>query len=157
MKKTLCCLVVLIFLIVGNAFGADTDRLVLKGGVRNIYITLTAGAAGAFTAFTTTEDVDGIICSVETNPGATAPTDNYDIVITNESGRNICGDTGSGAVPGQDGVLSNRDTAVTEYTQLPVNGGYGCITNHGALVVALTGNSVVGAIVVVKISYFGTY
>lgn len=47
--------------------------------------------------------IDGVLARVVTNPGSTAPTDNWDFVLTDVDGLDVCG--GGGA---------NRDTANTE-------------------------------------------
>ena len=52
----------------------------------------------------TTYSIEGwYFFSAETNPGAVAPTDNYDIVINDVDGADLAG-----------GLLLNRDTSVTE-------------------------------------------
>lgn len=45
----------------------------------------------------------GYLIQAVTNPGSTAPTDNYDLVINDADGADICG-----------GALANRDTANSE-------------------------------------------
>ena len=127
-----------------------------KGDIDEAIIVMTAGALGAFTAYETAQEINGILCAVTTIPDATtAPQAGYDIVITDENDRNICGDTGTGAIPGADGVLSNRSATATEYTMFPVNNNYGPIVSTGKLTINIANNNVVGAIVTVKISYFG--
>ena len=129
-----------------------------KGDVYIANITMTAGALGAFTAYETAEELNGILCSVTTIPSAvTAPQASYDIVITDENGRNICGDTGTGASPNEDGVLADRSATATEYTKFPVNGCYDCILSTGKLTINIANNNVVGAIVTIKIGYFGSF
>ena len=67
-----------------------------------------------------------------TDPGATAPTDNYDITIVDEYGSDIFGAT-----------LTNRDTTNTEEAT-PLIGGtsYGSRLVTGDLTFTLTNNSV---------------
>lgn len=60
-------------------------------------------AAGTATG-ATTNYYSGKILGLATDPGATAPTDNYDITITDKNGLDVL--IGAGA---------NRDTADTEY------------------------------------------
>lgn len=50
-----------------------------------------------------TIDLEGTIEKVVTNPGATAPTDNYDITLVDAEGHDVA-----------EGALANRDTANTE-------------------------------------------
>jgi len=101
-----------------------------------------------------TQEVNGVIFGVETDPLSTAaPTDNYDISIANYlvttinstsviSSRNICGDTGtwtSGEITtAGDGVLSDRDTAVSEFTRLSNNSVYDNYMNVGPLLIDIT-------------------
>lgn len=48
-------------------------------------------------------DINGYIIAVETDPGTTAPTANYDMTITDEYGADVMG-----------GALANRHTSTTE-------------------------------------------
>lgn len=82
-----------------------TERVKTRN-VRKIVWTWTSGSgddAGEASASNLTE-LDGEILGLETNPGSTAPTDNYDITITDSDGHDVL--IGAGA---------NRDTANTEY------------------------------------------
>lgn len=54
----------------------------------------------------TTKKVIGTLIKAVTDPGATAPTDNYDIAITDEEGADVLAVCQS--------TLANRDTANTE-------------------------------------------
>lgn len=65
-------------------------------------LTLTMNSGGA-TAQAMSYAINGMIIAVETDPGTTAPTDNYDITITDSKTCDIMG-----------GALANRDTANTE-------------------------------------------
>jgi len=86
---------------------------------------------GALTATASNRSIDGYVIQVVTNPGATAPTDNYDIALNNSDGADVCG-----------GALADRDTATSEIA-LPKPDG----TNYveawvsGILTLAVTGNS----------------
>lgn len=74
------------------------------GGIKRVVFTWTSDASGNATG-TTGNAIDGEIVRVVTNPGATAPSDNYDVVITDADGVDVLG--GAGA---------NRDTANSEQT-----------------------------------------
>jgi hypothetical protein len=63
-------------------------------------VSWTSNGSGAATE---TVSINGTILRFTTNPGSTAPTDNYDITLTDEDGYDVLG--GAGA---------NRDTATTE-------------------------------------------
>ncbi len=79
--------------------------------MKKIKFAWTSSAGGAADA-TTTEYYDGKIFAFVTDPSATAPTDNYDIVITDGDGIDVL--LGAGA---------NRDTANTEYVSQATLGG----------------------------------
>lgn len=70
--------------------------------VQKIRVTLTGDASTGAMPNTTLE-LNGYIMKIVTNPGSTAPTDDYDIVITDEHGVDVVG-----------GLLLNRDTANSE-------------------------------------------
>jgi len=80
---------------------------------------------------------------VETIPGATAPTDNYDIVINNASGADVMG-----------GALANRDATLAEQVA-PLLGGIPTKRPiNSDLSIVLTGNSVNAATGTIKL-FFG--
>ena len=62
------------------------------------------GSVGAATGATTEKVYDGQVVWLVTDPGATAPTDNWDLAINDANGVDVL--AGAGA---------NRDTANTEY------------------------------------------
>jgi hypothetical protein len=79
----------------------------------------------------TVNGILGYVVRVITDPGATAPTDDYDITLTDAYGCDVMG-----------GALADRDTTATEQA-MPIIGG----ASTGALVldsltVNITGNSV---------------
>jgi hypothetical protein len=80
---------------------------------------------------------------METDPGGTAPTDNYDIVVNDANGNDILG-----------GLGADRDTANTE-TVMPLIGGanYAPRPIDTALTLVITNNAVNSATGVVKL-YF---
>jgi hypothetical protein len=93
-----------------------------------------ATSGGAVPAASIVADTYGLkgffLYSVETNPGSTAPTDNYDIVINDADGLDIAG-----------GLLVDRDTANTEIVNLRSSAaGYPMV--RGDLSAVTTGNSV---------------
>ncbi len=109
-----------------------SDALVGESGVRVWQVNYTTHAsAGTFTAITDT-DITGWILLVETDPGSTAPDDNYDITLKNVNGRDIMG-----------GSLTDRDTSNTEAALPLQNGNYTAVFNEGTLAIAVTaaGNS----------------
>ena len=71
------------------------------GTVKVVRMAWTSSDAGAATGVV---NIDGEIARLDTNPGATAPTDNYDVTLVDDiTGLDILG--GAGA---------NRDTSTTE-------------------------------------------
>ena len=114
------------------------------GGLHRLEIVWTAHTTGAFTSLTT-HQINGLVFGVETDPGTTAPTDNYNITLTDQYDLDIMG-----------GSLTNRDTANTEFMQPynSVQGSYLSMPVHGALTLAISGNSQNGATGKVIIYYF---
>lgn len=96
--------------------------------VKKIVCDWTSDADGDAAA--TTKKVRGRLIKGVTDPSATAPTDNYDIVITDEESFNVltnCGDD-----------LADRDTANTEEVYFLVTDGTTAIAVHPAVNDALT-------------------
>lgn len=85
----------------------------LPGKIRRITATWTSDGSGDATA--TTRKIVGYLLKGVTDPGATAPTDNYDITLTDDASANIlsnCFDD-----------LADRDTANTETVHFNVSSG----------------------------------
>lgn len=99
-------------------------------------LTLTMTSIGAAPM---TYEVNGIVIAVETDPGTTAPTDNYDLTITNARGADIMGT-----------ALNNRDTANTEIA-CPTLGYASEVPTFGLLTINATGNTVNNATVRLRI------
>ena len=76
------------------------------GSVKKIRASWTSGTVGegGTASATTSFPYDGKIIGLTTDPGATAPTDDYDLVVTDAEGDDVL--LGAGA---------NRDTANTEH------------------------------------------
>lgn len=87
--------------------------------------------------------IDGYIVKVITNPGATAPTDNYDITLTNSDSIDVV-----------HGTLANRDTSTSEeIVPIPADNValYGGSAVFGKITLNVTnaGDSKVGAVTVI--------
>jgi len=151
MKKILFIALIALFLIptlglaAGTCTQSDAENIYSSEGwtgLSKITFTCTADASdGSFPATATnaanTAFITGkYLLKATTNPGATAPTDNYDITLTDADGVDLMG-----------GTLANRDTANSEEA-LPYIGGlaYGPQPITGALTHTPTGNSVNSAI-----------
>ena len=85
--------------------------------------------------------IGGRLVQMITDPGGTAPQENYDIVLTNGGADMLLG---GGA---------NRDTANTEIAFIESNGAHPIYAGTDTLTLALTGNNVNDATVVIKL-YF---
>jgi len=141
-----CLAMIAIVLYATMAFAAGTVTQTISpiGGGYVVTLTWTADAStgsvpNTATSTDATTAIAGLfLARVETNPGATAPTDNYDITVLAASGVDLMG-----------GALANRDTANTEIafpaTASPLV--------DGALTITLSGNSVNSAVGTVKL-YF---
>lgn len=70
--------------------------------VKSVIWAWTSDASGDVSG-TDTKPISGEILRVVTNPSATAPSDNYDVVINDADGVDVAG-----------GVLANRDTSNSE-------------------------------------------
>jgi len=104
---TLLMLVIAIMIAAAFAVPAQADSLTESGvtdylgfSIHDYTFVMDSGSASAEA---TTAAINGIVIMVETDPGATAPLDNYDLTITDALGADIMG-----------GALANRDTANTE-------------------------------------------
>jgi hypothetical protein len=108
--------------------------------VNKTRVTLT-GDSGTGAMPNTTLTLNGYIMKIVTNPGSTAPTDDYDIVINDEHGVDIVA-----------GGLMNRDTSTSEQLY-PVVGSTPAIPVFacGTHTMIVTNQSVNSAIVVVDI------
>jgi hypothetical protein len=139
--------------------GSYTEDYGKSGVADYVEINWTTDGAGALTPIVTEKEINGLLYAVETIPSATAaPTDNYDVVIQNANGRNICEDTCVGAActtPTEDGVLANRSTSLAQMKNFTIGGvPWGSVPNKGKLTfyVGSAGNSKSGTI---RLFYMG--
>lgn len=96
-----------------------------RGRIRTITATWTSDASGDAAA--TTEKINGVLLKGVTDPaaGGSAPTDDYDIALTDSDGANLlqgCADD-----------LADRDTANTETVHFLVSDGTAGIAVHPAV------------------------
>lgn len=103
MRRLLASLILVALATVGHAAGTVTTAEITHTSVRKITFTWTSSSGGAADA-TTTAAFDGRVIGLITDPGAAAPTDDYDLAITDADGHDVL--LGAGA---------NRDTVNTEY------------------------------------------
>lgn len=83
--------------------GSTTVTHYTQGHVRKLQIDFVADAADGSIPDTVLPVIEGRLFELTTNPGAVAPTDNYDITMTDAEG-----------IDRLQGVGANRDTANTE-------------------------------------------
>jgi hypothetical protein len=114
----------------GTGTFTNVVNAVGNGSIRTYVFSWTSTAGGA-AASDPIPNINGFVVALETNPGATAPTDNYDITVTNEDGFDVLL-----------GVGANRDLTDSEMVfplsaalpvMVPVNGSLTFnVTNAGA-------------------------
>ncbi len=85
----------------------------LRGSIRKVLIDFVTDASSGSVACTTRKIV-GELIKIVTDPGGTAPTDNYDVVLTDEEGVDLSVHMSDQAIA----ALIARDTANTEETYL---------------------------------------
>ncbi len=138
MKKlflSLMLLAVLMLPVQSWGVGTVTQTIGYTHNFYTITYSWTADAAdGSVPATASTWPISGYIVKVITNPGATAPTDNYDITLTNSDGIDVV-----------HGALANRDTSTSEEI-VPVPSDnvtiYGGSAVAGVITLNITNNSV---------------
>lgn len=81
------------------------------GHVRKVVVDFVADAADGSIPNTTIPRFEGRLLELTTNPGSTAPTDNYDVTLIDEEGADRL-----------QGLGANRDTANTESVPLVYSG-----------------------------------
>lgn len=120
------------------ANGSVVIEMFDHGTLQVIELSVTAKSDGTVSDIVIPVNIDGLLYEVETDPGSTAPQDNYDLTLT------------SGGLDVMDGILANRDTANTE-REKPASG---TVAIKGNLTLTTTGNNVNAALFVVRIYYF---
>lgn len=142
MKRLLIALVLLITPSLALALGTVTvtGPTKLESQVYTVTYTWTADAANGSVPATAGPSVEGLVVMAVTDPGSTAPTDNYDITFTNPDGADVFG-----------GELVDRDTSNTEQAAPLVGNSYGQRYVKGPLTLNITNNSVNSATGTVKV------
>lgn len=114
------------------------------GNLRKITASCVADAAdGSFPA-TALPAIEGRLLTLAVNPGATAPTDNYDITLVNQHGTDVL-----------QGVGANRDTSNTEQAAIVYSGTatHPAVDESDTLTLTIANNSVNSAITVIELTY----
>ena len=108
MKKLLTLIILLLFLATGKSYAVDADPTESVAYDRPNHIRIVtiswSDASGNGVNFQLTQPwYNGWIIEVDTDPGTTAPTDNYDIELLNDLGVDLLA-----------GELYDRDTSTSE-------------------------------------------
>ena len=110
-------------------------RNVVSDGKEVVVFTWLANSTGVVPATSTSttwpKSRAGCIAKVVTNPGSTAPTDNYDITLTDADGVDLMG-----------GELANRDTANSEVAVPKIDTVFGCVMVTDSFTMNVSGQSV---------------
>lgn len=129
--------------------GTVTENHEKKGIVGVITLTCVGDASdGSFPNTALTIKISGKLLALETNPGTTQPTDNYDITLEDSDTHDVL-----------EGVGANRDTANTEKAAIVYSGTaiHPPIAKSDTLTFKIANNSVNSAEVVAKIYYEGDF
>lgn len=134
------------FATVGTVTIARATRSIAGSpNVRVVTATITASSTDGSVPNTTIANVYGCLIKVITNPGSTAPTDNYDITLL---------DPDDSTVDAANSLLLNRDTATTEAVYpLTEAGGPRLYLQPGTYTLAVANNSVNSAGIVMKMFF----
>jgi hypothetical protein len=110
--------------------------------VKVVTFTCTADSSdGSFPATSVSANVKGRLLQIATNPGATAPQDNYDITITDGDGIDVL-----------QGVGANRDTSNSEVAAIVyATSANPVVAETDTLTLNVTGNNVNSAVTVIKL------
>jgi hypothetical protein len=115
-----------------------------QGNIRRIQFSVVADAADGSVPDTTLPHFQGFLVALHTNPGATAPTDNYDITVIDGDGMDRL-----------QGVGNDRDTTNSE--QVPVvytsTSAHPPVSIDETLTLKFANNSVHSAIIVGNLYY----
>jgi len=117
--------------------GSTTLTHYTIGHVRRVVVDFVADAADGTVPDTLLPSIEGRLMELTTNPGGTAPTDNYDITLIDAEG-----------VDRLQGLGANRDTANTESLPLVYSGStiHPVVSKTDALTLKIGGQSVNSAV-----------
>lgn len=114
------------------------------GHVRKIVATCVADAAAATFPDTVLPPIEGRLLALATNPGATQPTDNYDVTVVDQHGHDVL-----------EAVGGNRDTLNTEKVPIVYSGTaiHPVVDEADTLTLNIDNNAVNSAVVVIELYY----
>ena len=117
MKKLLLALAVLLLTapqVIAAVTGVTDPQETLRGFNDSDVEITTVTVTGTTGSYQVEAEICGFLSFVMTDPGATAPDDNYDVVITDDDVVDIMG-----------GELANRDTSTSEQAMPKMGNSYG--------------------------------
>lgn len=128
-----------------DAVGTVTQTHYRVGNIRKVVFVVTADAADAtIPATAIAVPIEGRLVQLITDPGATAPTDNYDITLLDGNGLDVL-----------QGVGANRDTANTEAAPIVFTGTsvHPVVDESDVLTLTIANNAVNSATITVTLIY----
>ena len=120
-----------------------------EGSIGVVTLTLTGDASdGTIPATALSVKIAGLLLALATNPGATAPTSNYDITLIDGDGHDVL-----------EGVGANRHTSNSEKVAIVYSGTviHPPVSTGDTLTLTIAGQSVNDADIVVKLYYQGAH
>lgn len=146
MRRSAAVVILVLLALSGRvgAAGSCTVTQRLTGNIRTVTVTCTADAAAATFPNTVLPTIEGRLLALVTDPGTTAPQDNYDVAVTDQYGADVL-----------QGVGANRDTANTEKVAVVYSGTalHPPVDDGDVLTLAISGNNVNSATVVIYLYY----
>ncbi len=115
------------------------------GNIRKLVFDCTADSGdGSFDDYTVTTKFEGRLLDLETNPGGTAPDDNYDITLEDGGGHDVL-----------EGVGANRHTTTTQKVAIVYSGTgtHPTVDESDTLTLKIANNSVNSATTSIAIYY----
>lgn len=127
--------------------GTVSETHVKRGPIGAVTLTVTGDASdGSVPSTDLATKISGRLLFLKTNPGATAPTANYDIVLNDADSHDVL-----------EAVGANRHTSATEKVSVVMSGTsiHPAVAKSDTLSFVLTNNSVNAALITVTIYYEG--
>lgn len=119
------------------------------GNIRSLVYTCTADAADASYPATALPKIEGRITQLSTNPGATPPTNDYDVTLVNQDGYDVL----QGLGVNRDGAAPGGATTEVVPVVFSGTGTHPCVDEADTLTLTLANNAVNSAVTVVQIYY----
>jgi hypothetical protein len=116
------------------------------GGIRALRFSCVGDAADGTIPATVIPSISGLLLAIETNPGGTAPTANYDVTLVDANGHDVL-----------EGVGADRHTSNTEKAAIVFTGTstHPPVAGDDALTLTFANQAVNSAIIEVVLYYLG--